>query len=278
MPNADAAARLADQLKREFVTLYPYGHLCPLCGLALELEYVNSICDELAEDWALSELQRRYLNYREGCRCRNCGSNGRIRNFAKTILETINLKYGQALQVFKDISRCKALDCVSVAEINHCQALHSYLETLPGLKYSEYASEDPDVPSEDLTALTYPDGLFDLVLMADVLEHVPDYAKALEEVGRVLKDDGALVFTTPYLMDRTTVVRARKESDGSRVHLRRPSYHGAYARKCEDLLVIYEFGYDFLLELSNLFDTSIYGHDDYGDLIASVFVCRKKNS
>jgi len=41
------------------------------------------------------------------------------------------------------------------------------------------------------------------------------------------------------------------------------------------MLVVYEFGYDFLLELSELFETSIYAHDGFGGLVASVFVCRR---
>ena len=269
------AAQAAGRLKKDFTTLYGLPHLCPVCGSILQPRYLNSICEGLARDWELTETQRRFFHYREGCRCASCGSPTRIRNLARSVLEVINLKCGTGLQVFKDIGEAPAARKLHVAEINNCAALHAHLAQLPHLKYSEYGSDDPSVPSEDLTALSYADGAFDLVLMTDVLEHVPDYRRGLFEIERILREDGLLIFTVPFLMSRETVVRARQESDGTLTHLKSPSYHGDYAQKRPDLLVMYEFGYDFPLELTEVFSTSIYACDGFGDLVASVFVCRK---
>ena len=49
----------------------------------------------------------------------------------------------------------------------------------------------------DATAIPYGDGSFDVVLCNHVLEHVPDYRKALSEIHRVLRPDGWAVLQTP---------------------------------------------------------------------------------
>jgi len=49
----------------------------------------------------------------------------------------------------------------------------------------------------DLTNLRFCDQTFDKVFASEVLEHVPDYRKAVSEMARVLKPGGTLVVTTP---------------------------------------------------------------------------------
>jgi len=49
----------------------------------------------------------------------------------------------------------------------------------------------------DLEALAFPDASFDVALLNEVLEHVPDDAAALAEVRRVLRPDGRLVVLSP---------------------------------------------------------------------------------
>ena len=68
--------------------------------------------------------------------------------------------------------------------------MHPFLAAHPRLAYSEY-------PEEDLMALSYSDGRFDLVLTSDTLEHVPDPRVALRETRRVLKSGGRHVLTVP---------------------------------------------------------------------------------
>ncbi|TAL48127.1 class I SAM-dependent methyltransferase [archaeon] len=49
----------------------------------------------------------------------------------------------------------------------------------------------------DATDIKYPDSSFDIVTSFDVFEHIGDDAKSVEEVCRVLKPRGYLIFTVP---------------------------------------------------------------------------------
>lgn len=49
--------------------------------------------------------------------------------------------------------------------------------------------------------LPFAAGTFDAVVMAEVIEHLPDDFSALRRIRNVLKEDGALVLTVPYLHD-----------------------------------------------------------------------------
>ena len=50
----------------------------------------------------------------------------------------------------------------------------------------------------DALALPFADGTFDAVVAAEITEHVPDPARFLAELFRVLRPGGRLVVTTPY--------------------------------------------------------------------------------
>ena len=55
----------------------------------------------------------------------------------------------------------------------------------------------------DITTLPFPDHFFHLVICSEVLEHIPDQEKAVQEVIRVLKPGGNLVVSVPrYLPER----------------------------------------------------------------------------
>ena len=49
----------------------------------------------------------------------------------------------------------------------------------------------------DATSLRYPDSCFDKVIASEVIEHIPDWKRALAELQRVLKPHGCLVLSTP---------------------------------------------------------------------------------
>lgn len=97
---------------------------------------------------------------------------------------------------------------------------------------SEYAETEEQklslfpIPHQDLQALTFPDGIFDLVLSNDVFEHIPDLDKALWECGRILKPEGRLLSTFPFAFDRHEGIK-KAVMDGATVeYLTEPEYHG----------------------------------------------------
>lgn len=58
---------------------------------------------------------------------------------------------------------------------------------------------NPDwITQGDAQALTFPDNSFDVVVCLEVLEHLPDYRKALNEIARVLRPKGRLIASIPY--------------------------------------------------------------------------------
>lgn len=98
---------------------------------------------------------------------------------------------------------------------------------------------------EDLQALTFDDGSFDIFITQDVLEHVFDPERASQEIMRVLKPGGIHIFTTPKHQGLAqTLQRARREADGTITHILPDEYHGNPVGDGK-ALVTFDFGNDF---------------------------------
>lgn len=81
--------------------------------------------------------------------------------------------------------------------------------------------------NEDLEHQTFKNGVFDLVITLDVMEHVYDPAKVFQEVARTLKKGGAYIFTVPIINKHSpTQVWAKRGRDGEPIFLHTPEYHG----------------------------------------------------
>jgi SAM-dependent methyltransferase len=93
---------------------------------------------------------------------------------------------------------------------------------------------------QDITALTYDDESFDLIVSSDVLEHVPDIEAAFRETARVLRPGGAHLFTVPT---RTSTVRRAQIIDGEIVHLLPPEFHDDPLDPT-GILAFWDFGLD----------------------------------
>jgi len=81
------------------------------------------------------------------------------------------------------------------------------------------------VLAEDLCALSFPEASFDLVIASDVLEHVPDLARALGEMARILRPGGVALSTFPFTWEAIGWEKARI-LDGRIDYLCPPEYHG----------------------------------------------------
>ena len=66
-----------------------------------------------------------------------------------------------------------------------------------GLHVDSWNYSDLDIVC-DITAIPEPNGSFDAVLCAEVLEHLPDPLAGMRELSRVLKQDGVLILTAPF--------------------------------------------------------------------------------
>ena len=100
------------------------------------------------------------------------------------------------------------------------------------------------VRCEDVQHLSYADASFDLVTHTEVLEHVPDDARAFAELYRVLRPGGMMIFTVPMHDGAQTVERARLRDDGIE-YLQEPVYHLDPLRN-EGILAFRDYGRDIL--------------------------------
>lgn len=66
-----------------------------------------------------------------------------------------------------------------------------------GLQTGTWDFSQIDIVS-DITSIPVLDGSFDAVLCTEVLEHLPDPVRALDEMARVLKTGGTIIITSPF--------------------------------------------------------------------------------
>jgi SAM-dependent methyltransferase len=165
------------------------------------------------------------VNLREGLVCPGCGLGNRLRLLFKAVEEFAGSP---------DALRQRR---VYVAErvTTFYHRLADRIESLVGSEYLDARCPSGQirrlglhaVRHEDLCHLSFPDGSFDLVIHADVLEHVPDYRAAFAELCRVTRRGGGMFFSVPFLHDRAEdEVRASVGASGEIVHHLPAVYHG----------------------------------------------------
>jgi SAM-dependent methyltransferase len=220
------------------------GAACGTCGFAGRPLHKDSLWPELVQAWQLDASWIEWMNRREGSRCAWCGSSLRAGQLAAGIVQACRRISGARARHLSELFRDPKAASMRIAEINSAGNLHRYLKRCAGLRLSEYGSQDPAVPSEDLARLSYADASFDLAVTSDTLEHVPDLDAALRETRRILRPGGCHVFTVPVVADRATRQRAALEQGRIR-HLLPPSHHGAPSTGSDDFLVFWELGGDF---------------------------------
>jgi SAM-dependent methyltransferase len=198
---------------------------CTVCGA--ETRFVRNswiLSRELRAGWPESFVDR------ESQLCASCGASRRVRLLADALLA----RYGDGCTSVADLVRDPAFRTLQVAEVNAAGRMHDVLAPHPGLTYVEY-------PEEDVQALSWPDGSYDLVLTSETLEHVPDLHAALREIHRVLRPGGRHVFTVP--------VDVRLAETRSRAGLP-PQHHGrgggpfALVTRRSDMLAHWDVGTD----------------------------------
>lgn len=210
-----------------------------------------SVCNRVTKmkiDWRFGETSASasiHPAWTETAVCDECSLNSRMRalvDFLKT--------------------RCDLGDCRRAYVAEQITPAYGKLKTfLPSLVGSEYLGPEYQsgqileqwrglhrIRHEDLTALSFSNDEFDLVMTQDVFEHIPDYRRAFAEVWRVLSKGGRLVFTVPFFYDlETTRIRASLGREGVIHHLP-PEIHGNPASD-QGSLCFQNFGWDILADL-----------------------------
>ncbi len=79
--------------------------------------------------------------------------------------------------------------------------------------------------NQDVQALTFPDGSFDVITSNQVFEHVPDDIAGFKECFRTLKPGGALIFSVPIHPIDSTRRIARLDAQGQIEFLGEPEFH-----------------------------------------------------
>jgi SAM-dependent methyltransferase len=114
----------------------------------------------------------------------------------------------------------------------------------------EYERRGSRVRHEDATRLSLSSDSLDGVIHNDVLEHVPEYRRSFDEVRRVLKPGGTVLFTCPFFVSRDDhLVRAEIQPDGQVRHFEEPEFHGDPLND-EGILAYYHFGWKLLADLA----------------------------
>ena len=183
----------------------------------------------------------RIPNWRERQVCGGCGLNSRMR---------------ASLEFLRDCARATPRDLIYLTEQSTAM-YRAIAGRFPLTLGSEYL-RDGTLPGqvnaqnlrcEDVTRLSFPDCSFDYILSFDVLEHVPDYRRALHEFFRCLRSEGTLILSVPFdLTAEETLVRSRLRNDGTVEHLLPPEFHGD-PMSSEGALCFYHFGWSLLSEL-----------------------------
>lgn len=156
-----------------------------------------------------------------GARCLFCRGTARHRSIFAVIRDIFGhqlerLRGGSVYEVSAHGAIHRAFRRLS-PEIGFTTTFSELLECPPGESLN-------GVRCENLEHLTFPDSHFDLITSSDVMEHVENDIRAYREIARVLKPGGHVIFTVPF-ENRPTLIRARRNADGSIENLLPPEYH-----------------------------------------------------
>jgi SAM-dependent methyltransferase len=181
---------------------------------------------------------------REALMCRTCGAISRERCLMVGLAGVLNER--------APLSGWTPRGNVRVFETSGYRGHPRYLATLFDYFNLPYAPPPDDNSTDavdgrsgaDLQDLQFPDGFFDVVLSAEVLEHVVDEQLAIREIARVLSPGGHLVLQAPYWHPfERNYVRVNRWH-GRDVYLYPPEYHA------DETLVYRIYGRELLEDLA----------------------------
>ena len=195
-------------------------------------------------------------------KCYYCGCNDRERHL---------FMFFDKLSLWSKFENAKILHFAPELEIS---------KKIKNLKPAEYIMADlfpqnDECKKIDLTDIPFNDNSFDIIICNHVLEHVPDYKKALKEIHRVLSSNGFAILQTPYsLFLNKNFEDESINNDFLRTYFYKQSNHVRIFSKKQLFLDIEESGLELnIVKHKEIFDeneTSYYGVNKKEDLIKVV--------
>lgn len=175
--------------------------------------------------------------------CMFCGCSDRIRHL---------FMYFDKLELWNRIENSKILH---FAPESHLSIKISEQKPLEYIK-ADLFPISKDIQNIDATMIPFENDMFDFLIANHILEHIPDYRKALSEFYRVLKPGGIAILQTPY----SKLLRNNLEDDGIDSDDLRLYFHGQKDH-------VRTFGeQQFLKSLEEAgFNLQIKKHEDYFD-------------
>lgn len=242
------AKNMARFLKNRRAWRFVSFEYCPVCDTRSMIIYSSELERWLADltiDWKAGEDFRRMLAMRENYLCATCMANYRMRMLARTVLDLCG--YASSGELSRAMCSDPTVSIYETAAYNIFRL--DTLKKCPQYVVSEYLAPDRfgeiigGIRNESLERLTFPDNSFDVVINSDVLEHVADIGRSLEEVRRVLKPGGHHVFTVPVDYSLECTMERARVGEGGIEHLLEPIMHGDTIRDA-GVLVFRDFGRD----------------------------------
>ena len=210
---------------------------CPVCGEYRRISFTQPI------------------NWREDGVCEGCTTNARMRFSLGLMQALIGARVDARVFLTEQLTRSYAImrhrfsrtmGSEYIPEATTRRKRQHDLDHLLGKKWWHRREDRDCLRHEDVTRLSFLSGEFDLVGCFDVLEHVPNYRRAVQELWRVLNANGVLVLTAPFIEGApTTLERARIDDAGKITYLCPPEYHTSSIAG-ERHLCYYHFGWDLL--------------------------------
>jgi SAM-dependent methyltransferase len=225
-----------------------YEGVCPLCGISATFA---------SDD---RPPQNSYP-------CPSCDAPARYQAQAQILVEM----YTQGASSISGMVDEDRFSSLSIYEPGTRGPFRRHLRRLPDYVMSAFGDDAAEgVRSEDLMALSFPDASFDLVITSDVFEHVRHPFVGFSEVHRILRPNGAHVFTVPGRLPLRPVTVPRVDVSGSEdVHLLEPVHHNGQH------LVYNDFGSDLVEQLETVgFETEVVPLDVPDALAATVVAYR----
>lgn len=232
--------------KRAYRRYKGKGFTCNFCGAVYKKfvpEYPSPDIAKAIEDNAV------IAGYGENVYCPNCLSKNRERLLKAVIEKYVLSQNPSTLQdpaTAKNSTTPENLHSTRVLHFSPEKNLYTWLSrqasiTTVDISPRFYTTIDPDIRYADATALSFDEKSFDLIIASHILEHIPDDAKAMREISRVLKENGIAILQVPY----SPILPATIEEPGIDDPERQATLYGQ-----KDHVRIYAFD-DYLHRLTN---------------------------